>query len=414
MSGDGRTSVRASVGTFYDFPHTYYLALGADAPFLPRYGLFDVNFETPWSNWPGGDPLPVPYGKNVSRDVPWPLSSNVIALDYDTANLQVAQWNLTLQKQVGTDWLASASYLGSATTHLWSVEQLNPAIFLGLGPCTLNGVSYTTCSTTANTEQRRRLTLENPQTGQLFGDIPKIAAGGTGSYNGLILSLQRRAARGVTVSANHTWSHCITDPQPGATAIGTRGNLSYTDNNRTRDRGNCTSASADRRHIFNLSAVAETPQFANRGLHAVASGWRFSPIFKILSGSYLTVTTTQDRALNGMSGQRVDQTLVNPYGDKSVSNYLNPAAFALAPLGRYGNIGAGNIVGPGTWQFDAALARTFQLRESQKVEFRAEAFNLTNSSHMNNPTTVLNSNIFGQVTSARDPRIMQFALKYFF
>ena len=48
------------------------------------------------------------------------------------------------------------------------------------------------------------------------------------------------------------------------------------------------------------------------------------------------------------------------------------------------------------------------------MEFRAEAFNVTNSFHMNDPTTVLNSNLFGQVTSARDPRIMQFALKYIF
>src|SRR5207247_979670 len=110
----------------------------------------------------------------------------------------------------------------------------------------------------------RRLTLENSQTGQYFGDIPKIAAGGTASYNGLILSLQRRAARGVTVSTNYTWSHCITDPQPGGTAIGTRGNLSWTENNRHRDRGNCSAASTDRRHIFTLSAVAETPQFSNR------------------------------------------------------------------------------------------------------------------------------------------------------
>src|SRR5713226_10695266 len=81
------------------------------------------------------------------------------------------------------------------STHVWSVQQLNPAIFMGLGSCTLNGVTYPTCSTTANTEQRRRLTLENPQTGQYFGDIPKISAGSTGSYNGLLLSLQRRAVR---------------------------------------------------------------------------------------------------------------------------------------------------------------------------------------------------------------------------
>ena len=54
------------------------------------------------------------------------------------------------------------------------------------------------------------------------------------------------------------------------------------------------------------------------------------------------------------------------------------------------------------------------VRETQKLEFRAEAFNLTNSFRMNDPTTSFNSNIFGQVTSAKDPRIMQFALKYFF
>jgi hypothetical protein len=83
-------------------------------------------------------------------------------------------------------------------------------------------------------------------------------------------------------------------------------------------------------------------------------------------------------------------------------------------MGTIGNMGRNSIRGPGTWQFDAALSRTFQLRETQKLEFRAEAFNITNGVRMDNPNTVLNTNTFGQVTSAQDPRIMQFALKYFF
>jgi hypothetical protein len=61
-----------------------------------------------------------------------------------------------------------------------------------------------------------------------------------------------------------------------------------------------------------------------------------------------------------------------------------------------------------------ALSRTFQLKERQKIEFRAEAFNVTNTVHFNNPTQDFDSNTFGQVTTARDPRIMQFALKYIF
>ena len=146
----------------------------------------------------------------------------------------------------------------------------------------------------------------------------------------------------------------------------------------------------------------------------MASGWKFSPIFKALSGGYMSVTTNQDRALNSTPNQRVNQSMANPYGDESVSRYLNPTAFELPALGTFGNAGFGSVAGPGTWQFDAALSRTFQFRETQRMEFRAEAFNVTNSFHMNNPTTNLNSNTFGQVLSARDPRIMQFALKYIF
>jgi len=106
--------------------------------------------------------------------------------------------------------------------------------------------------------------------------------------------------------------------------------------------------------------------------------------------------------------------LANPYGGKSAGNYLNPAAFASPALGTLSNMGANSVRGPGSWQFDAALSRTFQFRETQRLEFRGEAFNITNSFRMNDPTTTLNSSIFGQVTSAKDPRIMQFVLKYAF
>jgi hypothetical protein len=86
----------------------------------------------------------------------------------------------------------------------------------------------------------------------------------------------------------------------------------------------------------------------------------------------------------------------------------------MPALGALGNLGMASIPGPGTWQFDAALSRAFRFAENQRVEFRAEAFNLTNSVRLNDPVTNFNAGNFGQVTSARDPRIMQFALKYFF
>jgi hypothetical protein len=145
----------------------------------------------------------------------------------------------------------------------------------------------------------------------------------------------------------------------------------------------------------------------------VASGWRFSPLVRILSGGFFTVTT-RDIALTGVSRQRVNQVLDNVYGDKTVGNYLNPRAFAQPAPGTIGNLGAGSIEGPGYWTLDAALTRAFQVGDMQRLELRVEAFNLTNSLRMNNPVTNFNSGNFGKVISAQDPRIMQFALKYFF
>ena len=416
VAGDGRTSVRASVGTFYDFPAARYLnGLSSAPPWDPVIMRNNVDFENPWAGYPGGDPFPQPYGGSVGRNALWPLYGVVNAFDYDTPNMRVAQWNFSLQKQVGTDWLISASYLGNGTRHLWTAQNINAPVFLGLGPCTLNGISYTICSSTANSDQRRRLSLENPQTGQYFGSIIKTDAGGTASYNAMVLSVQRRAGRGVTVNANYTWSHCISEPWGTSDAGSSINFQGYTNpDNRRFDRGNCTLGTTDRRHLFNLSAVAETPRFSNSMLSTVGSGWRLSTIFKVLSGDHLSVTTNQDRALNYTYAQRVNQVLGSAHGDGSVTNYLNPSSFVLPALGTLGNSGMGSIAGPGTWQFDTALTRTFQVREAQKLEFRAEAFNLTNAFRMQDPVTNFNANNFGQVTSSYDPRILQFALKYLF
>jgi hypothetical protein len=244
----------------------------------------------------------------------------------------------------------------------------------------------------------------------------------------MILSVQRRA-RGVTVTANYTYSHCISDPWDASTNSGVGGTGWLSPYDRHFSRGNCSTAATDRRQILNFSAVASTPRFSNSALRIAGSGWTFSPIVRILTGDQMTIVTNQDRALTGLtaagttattpngmtsSGQRVNQILGIPYGSKTVSNYLNAAAFALPAPGTLGNVGAGSIAGPGYWQLDLALSRTFQVRESQKVEFRAESFNLPNTVRLNDPDTVLNSNTFGQVLSSMDPRIMQFALKYFF
>ena len=92
-------------------------------------------------------------------NVQWPNFAVVTAMNYDLPNMEVGQWNLSLQRQISNQWLVSANYLGTKTSHMWTLQQLNPSVFLGLEPCTLGGVQYATCSTTSNNDARRRLNL---------------------------------------------------------------------------------------------------------------------------------------------------------------------------------------------------------------------------------------------------------------
>ena len=122
-----------------------------------------------------------------------------------------------------------------------------------------------------------------------------------------------------------------------------------------------------------MTTVAQTPQFSNSAVRAIATGWKVSGIFRATTGNFLTVTSGVDRQLTGAGGQRPLQVLGNPYGDKSLKNYLNPAAFALPALGTLSPMGKGNIQGPGNWNLDMSLSRVFQVRENQRLEARAEA-----------------------------------------
>lgn len=142
-----------------------------------------------------------------------------------------------------------------------------------------------------------------------------------------------------------------------------------------------------------------------------------SGIYRKASGTFLTIASGQDRALSDIANQRPNQVLDDVFIDRSgrpLTQYLDRAAFAQPDLGTNGTMGRANIEGPGTWQFDMALSRIVRLAGSQGLEFRAEAYNLTNSFRPGDPNTILTSPTFGQIRSALDPRILQFALKYLF
>ena len=99
-----------------------------------------------------------------------------------------------------------------------------------------------------------------------------------------------------------------------------------------------------------------------------------------------------------------------------IQEWFNIAAFTANARGTFGALGRNTMIGPGYADFDSSLFKAFTMpySEHHKVEFRAEFFNLLNRVNLGNPTTTFSSAIFGHITSANDPRILQFGLRYSF
>jgi hypothetical protein len=324
---------------------------------------------------------------------PFPAFGVYVNTPLHTEPTSLQQWNVSVQRQVG-DWLVGASYLGNHSSHLWRATELNPAVF---GPG----------ATLANTPTRRVLGLANPVQGQFYGTIGQLDDTGRANYGALLLSLQRRLKNNLSVLSNWTISKCMSDP--ATTEI--TGPTIVNPANPDLDYSYCSS---DRRHVLNLSLVVRTPDFENSTMRAILSDWQLSPIIRWQSGNRSTVTTGVDNALTGMGGQRAVQVLDDPYGTSTPGNYLNRAAFASPATGTYSSLVPFTILNPSSLQNDFALTRTFKIAGAQNVQFRWEVFNLINHVNFNAPIAALNSASFGQIQTAGDPRIMQFALKFTF
>jgi hypothetical protein len=459
--GKGRMTIRAAYGMYGD---RAMMLGGTQMYFSSPFGNTvssntGPNLTDPWSTYPGGiNPMPgiaALQGIGVyDHNIPFAPGGTYVTTKMSDFNpVYMNQWNLNIQRQIGENWLVTANYVGNNTIHMITTENINPSQFFynGTLTCTMpNGVVITgsaatdptECSTTANQQTRRLLNLINPNDGKYYAGIGQIDDGGTASYEALNLSVQKRLSRGLSGSANYTWSHCLSDvyaDNPTAGGVSVPGN-------RGQFRGNCLGI--DRRQVFSSSMVATTPKFSNPTLRNVAGNWQVAPILSISSAQLFAVFAGTDRALTTVANQTPN--LVNPSGiypsNQTANNWINANAFA--PLctptlrtagtpcqepGTYGNVGYNNFKGPHTVQLNMAVSRTFAIRERASIQVRAEAFNLPNHVNLATPgaggpggighAALLNAPNFSQITSdisgnsglnSGDYRIIQFAMKLVF
>jgi len=379
----------------------------SNPPFVNEIDLNSAQagpFNNPWALYPGGNPFPgiTPPPSNAV----FPTSAFYAIIPPNINTMYITNWNASYQRQIAGNWLASVSYIGSKTTHLYLSYDLN-------APVNIPG------STTANEAQRRYLNLINPVAGKYYGQIAYADDGGNATYNGLLLSLQHRFSHGFTALANYTYSHCIADGD----FSGDLRNTPYQNQfDRRGDRGDCN---FDIRQIFNASLVVTSPAKGKQWTSRLLGNWQIAPLLRMTTGVPLNITTGKDNGLSGEGNDRPNLNLGVPVYNSSwgpTLQYLNPNAFSLNAVGSFGNFGRDVVRNPGFIGVDVSLSRVFSLTERWKLEARAEGFNIINHTNFNaysnfgysGVATSLSATNFGQITAAGDPRILQFALKMHF
>jgi hypothetical protein len=174
---------------------------------------------------------------------------------------------------------------------------------------------------------------------------------------------------------------------------------------------------------FKVSGVWDLPatSFGWSPANKVLSGWMVNGIWTLRTGQPFTVLSGVDYSTSGIGKDRAD--LVGdpnlPSGrshHQEAAAYFNTAAFTTNALGTYGDTSRMFLTGPGYDDLDLAITRSFPMihAEGQRLQFRAEAFNLANRVNFSNPAATISSKSDGVITSASDPRILQFGLKYIF
>jgi hypothetical protein len=390
--GDGKTSIRASAGIFYGSISSNNMNMTTDyQPFSARQTFANVKtLSDPYGNM-GGSPFPISYVPGSPKFALLPADVSTLAQNFHFP--YTYQFNFSVQRQLRSDLSASAGYVGSLAHHLpFTVDKNYPV--------------WNPAATTTNLPTRR------PNLPGTLGIIYYEDGIINSDYHGLQTSLRKRMSHGLSLQAFYTFAKSMEgaqtqNNQPTGGAEDFR--------NLALERGRTNS---DRRQVFSLSAVWQIDYFkgAQPAIRTILNGWSLSIIGTAKSGTPLTCTTGQDNNVDGSSTDRCDlvgDPTLDPNRARALATmaWFNTAAFKAPVAGADGNSSRNLFDAPGAKLLDASLFRQFRLRESMKLEVRAEVTNALNLVNLNGPTVNLNSASFGQITAAAAMRQAQLGLR---
>lgn len=399
VGGKGHTTIRGGWGSFYQPPFVEAFNNMVDSPpWSPQYQFIatpsaPVPLMTPYNGAP--NPFPSQYAPfipphNVAFSIPLPLA---VSYQPNWHPSNVMNWNLTVEHQLMNNILLRVGYVASKGTHLAYNTDVNAPL--------------PSPDATGDNEDARR-----PY--QQFQQITQDSSNGNSSYNSLQVEVDKRFSHGVTLSANYTWSRSIDEVSYQTDLCG----INIINPYDIRAYRGVSDFNVPHRFVLNYLWQLPSPK---EGLeHALFGGWETTAILDWQSGFPLNITSGGDYSysLPEVGNDQAEVIAPPQYTQGSTSaklaQWFTTDAFGAPANNSFGNAGRNILIGPGTFNIDFSAHKVFALGERLKLQFRAEFFNFLNHPQFNNPDTTLSDSTFGQITSARDPRIIQGALKLVF
>jgi len=388
------TVLRAGYGVYFD-----QSALAPGEALYFNRPFFDFNLFFPLPQFG----LPLTLDNPFPANFPFALPDSALAIQRDLRTPYVQHWNANVQQQLGRSRVLEVAYVGSKGTKLLSARDINqpqPSVL----PPNLPFV---------------------PRPNPFFDDINLIESRASSSYHSLQARFQQRLSAGLALLGSYTFAKSIDDASNFFTSAGDPNfpQNSY-DLRAERARSNF-----DVRHRLSVSYSYELPfgrgrAFLSEGgfLSALASGWQTFGVVTLQTGRPFTVALIQEfdnsgtgRSSLGFGANDRPNVVGDPNaGPRTPEQWFNTSAFTFPAPGTFGNAGRNILEGPGYQNVNASLVKNTPLGERMSLQLRAEFFNLFNHPNLNLPDNFLGSPTFGRVTSARDPRHIQFGAKLLF
>jgi hypothetical protein len=388
LGRDASTVIRSGYGIYYDQSP---LAPGEGLYFNPPF--FDLNFYFSLPN------LPLTLFDPFPRNFPFALPDSAFAFDRNLRTAYVQHWNLSVQRDLGSNLVLETAYVGSKSTKLLASRDINQA----------------------RPSQQQPNLRPNP----FFDEVVHQESSAGSNYHSFQGRIQQRMSHGLSLLGSYTWAKSI-DNASGIFSSTGDPNFPQDSYNLRAERGR---SNFDVRHRFSLSYSYDLPFGKGKSLlndlgwaTKLLSGWQTYGAITLQTGRPFTVALLPefDNSNTGISNlgfganDRPNLTGNPKLDNPSPERWFNTAAFAVPAFGAFGNSGRNILDGPSFKNINFSAVKNTAIKEGVSIQFRAEFFNLFNHPNFGLPDNFVGSPSFGRLYSADSPRRVQFGLKLLF